>query len=132
MSARGLLQHEIRSLRDERAGLQRDLDAAHAELRTLRDRLATTDRARVQALADLTAAEMHLDAARLPIPSLPTSPIPGAEWAARIERAARVLSGALAFRDIHGESPDSDALAAEMDALVREWPARRARLLGEE
>jgi len=125
MSGRGLLQYEIRSLRDERAGVQRALDAAHAGLRTLRDRLATTDRARVQALADLTAAEMHLDAADLPIPSLP-HPIdqPDEEWAQSIAIAARLTGTASQALLEH--------LCACIDSAVREWPARRARLLGEE
>ena len=71
MSARAMLQHELKMVRDQRDGLQAALDASEAECQRLRERLAITDRARQLALADLTAAEMHLDAAGLSIPTLP-------------------------------------------------------------
>lgn len=127
-----LLSAELARVRDERRGLQDGLDRAEAECRRLRERLAITDRARVQALADLTAAEIHLDAAGLPIPGLPQpSAFNGTEWAQEVAMYMQALGGCFSFAAAHGQPPaDARTFASTVDALIREWPARRERLLG--
>lgn len=127
MSARGMLQHELQMVRDQRDGLQAALDASERECQRLRERLAITDRARQLALADLTAAEMHLDAAGLPIPSLPQlSDKTDAEW---MDDLSIVFKSVAMLRRMGITGPDMRHVLAPINDNVREWPARRERLL---